>query len=236
MTATRELPTGARSILCAATELFAQEGFESVSVGAIAERAGVSKANVFHHFSSKEALILAVMREISLPHAQFAEALLAETDTCADKLRRLIAFEIIDMFENRQQMQLVLREIVDHSREEVRALAQQVFYRNFRATVALFEQGQQSGEFCRDFDPAVAAMILGGANHLFFHYSEILRGLAETKRIKTAENFASQIFRILLNGIVAPAAAEPAHSTPQAHAVRKHAVRKHAVRKHKVLP
>lgn len=215
MTSTRELANGARSILDAATELFALEGFESVSVGAIAERAGVSKANVFHHFSSKEALMLAVMREVSQSHAQFAEGLLEENDTCAGKLRRLIAFEIIDMLENKEKMCLMLREIIDHSHDRVRELAQKAFYRNFRAIIALFEQGQQSGEFRADFDPAVAAMMLGGANQLFFQCHETLKRLPETKRIKSAAFYAEQIFQILLGGIIA------AGTTPVAAKARR---------------
>jgi len=217
MTVTRELANGARSILCAATELFAQEGFESVSVGAIAERAGVSKANVFHHFLSKDALILAVMREVSQPHAQFAEDLLDEPVSSVEKIRRLIAFEIVDMFENKQKMRLVLREITDHAHDNVRELAEQAFYRNLRATVALFEQGQQRGELRRDFDPAVAALILGGANQLYFQSQQMLKRLPETKRIKSAAIYAEQIFKILLGGLVA-ADAPPATTQPR----RKH--------------
>jgi TetR/AcrR family transcriptional regulator len=216
----RDLPTGARSILRAATELFAREGFEAVSVGAIAEHAGVSKANVFHHFASKEELILAVMREVSQSHAQFAEGLLEEDGSSADKLRRLIAFEIIEMFGNRQEMRLILREIVDHARGTVRALAQKVFYRNFHATVALFEQGQARGEFRPDFDPAAAAMMLNGATHVFLQSSEGLKRMPEYKRLKNAQVYAEQIFTLLIGGVVthtAPAIAKPAprrHKAP----------------------
>lgn len=220
MTSTRELAHGARSILCAATELFAQEGFESISMGAIAERAGVSKANVFHHFTSKETLILAVMREAARPHAQFAEDLLHEDGPSTEKLRRLIAFEIVDMFENKQTMRLMLREITDRSHDHVHDLAQQVFHRNFRAIVALFEQGQQRGELRSDFDPAIAALIFGGANQVFFQCYETLRRLPETKRIKSAESYAEQVFHILLGGIVtATIAPEQVGSARRKHKV-----------------
>src|SRR3989344_8760963 len=49
-------------ILVAAEELFARQGFDAVSMNAIAEAASVSKANIFHHFESKNALYLAVVR------------------------------------------------------------------------------------------------------------------------------------------------------------------------------
>jgi len=225
----RDLTTGARSILNAATELFAQEGFESVSVGAIAERAGISKANVFHHFASKEELILAVMREISHSHAEFAEGLLAEEGSSADKLRRLITFEIVEMFGNRQEMRLILREIVDHVRGAVRDQAQKVFYRNFRATVALFEQGQASGEFRADFDPAAAAILLNGANHVFLQSNDALRRLPEYKRLKSAQVYAEQIFTLLLGGVVTHPVAAPLKASARQPTARKSALRKHKV-------
>lgn len=224
----RELPHGARSILCAATELFARDGYGAVSVGAIAERAGVSKSNVFHHFANKEELFLAVMRDISLSYAEFAETLLDEPGASADKLRRLIAFEIVEMFEDRQKMRLLLREIIDGADDNAHALAQQIFHRGFRATIALFEQGQARGELRADFDPAAATMMVGGASHLFLQSYETLRQLPETCRINTAQTYADQIFDILLGGILAPPAAKTV--------APKHAVRKHAVHKHKVAP
>ena len=53
---------GAAAILEAAIPLFAERGFEAVALSAIAERAGVCKSNIFHHFGSKELLYVAVVR------------------------------------------------------------------------------------------------------------------------------------------------------------------------------
>jgi AcrR family transcriptional regulator len=43
-------------ILVAATELFMESGYERTTVSAVAERAGVSRATVFWHFSHKDGL------------------------------------------------------------------------------------------------------------------------------------------------------------------------------------
>src|SRR6266566_4200855 len=48
-------------ILAVAESLFAEHGFEAVSMNTIAEAANVCKANVFHHFTSKRELYLAVL-------------------------------------------------------------------------------------------------------------------------------------------------------------------------------
>lgn len=50
-------------ILCAAQEVFAQQGFRSAEVRTIAERAGVGKATIYKFFPSKEALLLVIVEE-----------------------------------------------------------------------------------------------------------------------------------------------------------------------------
>src|SRR5579885_2280669 len=113
---------GAAAILHAATALFAREGYEPVSVADIAAAAGVSKANVFYHFASKEALYLAVMRQASDEHAEYAEALLAERESCAGRLRRLMSFELRTMLENETRTLLIMRECGEFERNRARLL------------------------------------------------------------------------------------------------------------------
>ncbi len=46
----------------AALELFLKRGFQAVGVDAIADAAGVTKKTLYHHFKSKDELILAALR------------------------------------------------------------------------------------------------------------------------------------------------------------------------------
>ena len=50
-----------RTIVDAARTVFAERGFRGGSLRDVGERAGVSAANVVHHFGSKEGLLLAVL-------------------------------------------------------------------------------------------------------------------------------------------------------------------------------
>lgn len=52
------------AILTAARPLFARDGFESVSVDQIADRAGVAKGAIYHHFASKEAIFTRVLEGV----------------------------------------------------------------------------------------------------------------------------------------------------------------------------
>ena len=71
MTPTRQPPKGVQTrtaILDAALALASREGVEGLSIGALADAAGMSKSGVYAHFGSREALQLAVIREY---HARF---------------------------------------------------------------------------------------------------------------------------------------------------------------------
>ncbi|WP_059008869.1 TetR/AcrR family transcriptional regulator [Streptomyces specialis] len=50
-----------RCIVDAAREVFAERGYRGGSLRDVAERAGVSAANIVHHFGSKEGLLVAVL-------------------------------------------------------------------------------------------------------------------------------------------------------------------------------
>lgn len=55
-------PASARErILSAAYDLFAQRGVRDVGIDEVVERAGVAKATLYRHFSSKDALVLAFL-------------------------------------------------------------------------------------------------------------------------------------------------------------------------------
>jgi TetR/AcrR family transcriptional regulator len=201
----------------AATELFAHEGFEAVSIAAIAARAGISKANVFHHFASKDALYVAVMRETTSKHAEFAEALLAEPCSSADKLRRLLAYDLENMCQDKQKFRLVFREIFEAQPHLARELAHSFVDRTLRAVQALIEQGQASGEFRAELDPAVVSVMLGAASLFYFQTREVLRHLPQFVHAESPQSFAICVGDLLLSGLSAPPAPRRA-SKPRAAA------------------
>src|SRR5438093_13787302 len=52
------------SIVDEATRLFAERGYEGASMGDLAERVGLRKASLFHHFPSKDVLYATVLTEL----------------------------------------------------------------------------------------------------------------------------------------------------------------------------
>src|SRR2546426_10712709 len=54
-------------ILDEATRLFAERGYEGASMADLAERVGLRKASLFHHFASKDVLYGAVLERLIKP-------------------------------------------------------------------------------------------------------------------------------------------------------------------------
>jgi AcrR family transcriptional regulator len=74
----RKDPEGRRTrILDAAARLFGRDGYRGVRTEAIAAAAGVSEGTVFHHFGSKDALLVAVAGRYG---RGFAAAMFADLD------------------------------------------------------------------------------------------------------------------------------------------------------------
>lgn len=85
---TRPKPT-VSNILAAAAELFVARNYADVTVDQIAEAANVTKGAVYHHFSSKQDVYVAMLLEdLAQKSALFCEAV-AGADTCATRLRAL---------------------------------------------------------------------------------------------------------------------------------------------------
>ena len=202
MSKSKPVTAGALSILEAATELFARDGYERVSVASIADQAGVCKANIFHHYASKEVLYLEVMRKASAEHAELAEALLKEDISCIEKLHRLTEYDIKTMIDHELRTRLILRELGEACDSSVRRLAHQVFRRNFDLVIELFQQGQRSGEFRSDFDPVAAAVAWCGAKNAFFLCREAMQDLSLFTGPGAARGFAEKVCRLLIGGIL----------------------------------
>jgi len=74
-------------LLDAAALLFAERGYEATSVHAILARVGLSKGAFYHHFDSKEELLLEVSGQLAAVQALRIEALARQPVSALEKLR-----------------------------------------------------------------------------------------------------------------------------------------------------
>lgn len=84
---------GARRLVAAATALGAARGVGALSIQAIAQEAGVSKALVLYHFTDKTALFVALFKQLSEDSTERLRAAAADGDPL-EAWRRLLHSEV----------------------------------------------------------------------------------------------------------------------------------------------
>jgi len=188
-------------ILRAAEALFSRHGYDGVSMSAIALQAGVSKANVFHHFSSKNALYLAVLRSACRDSTEHLQQLDTDTGTLAERLGEFAENQLKHMLEQGRVTRLVLRELLKDGEQQGRELAEKVFGENFARLVSILRAGQARGELRADVDPAMVATLLIGANVFFFESQEVLRHFRDVDFARAPGRYSRMLVDILLRGV-----------------------------------
>jgi len=195
-------------ILAAAESLFAEHGFDAVSMSAIGEAAGVSKANVFHHFTSKNELYLAVLRNACRAAVHHLDDLSKHEAPLTERLPQFARAHLENLLEHGQVARLMLRELLSDNPRHGQELAEKVYGEKFSRFVAILRAGQQAGELRADVDPAMVATILLGANVFFFESRDVLRHFPDVNFTHQPERYSTMLADILLHGILPP------HSVP----------------------
>lgn len=116
-------------ILAAAARLFAKEGFTGASVASLAREVGVSKAALYHHFPTKEAILAALLVGYATELAAEVEAIEAGSGDAIVRLRALIA-RLVERYEGEADVHRVQLNDLDRlepaDREAVRGAERRV--------------------------------------------------------------------------------------------------------------
>jgi TetR/AcrR family transcriptional regulator len=195
-------------ILATAEKLFAEYGFDAVSMHSIAEQAGVSKANVFHHFTSKNELYIAVLRHACRDASEHLDDLGSDDTPLAERLGKFAHAHLESLLEHSQVTRLSLRELLNDDSRQNQELAEKVYGEKFARFVAILRAGQEAGELRDDIDPAMVATVLIGANVFFFEARDVLRHLPEVKFSELPDRYSAMLADLLLQGIRPPSNSE----------------------------
>ena len=190
------------AILEAAEYLFSEQGYDAVSMSAIAKRAQTSKPNIYHHFQNKHHLYLAVLHKAAQHSAGLLDRLEEEPGTFASKLAGFASGQLGSILAHERRSQLILREALSGGSERGREVAKHVVGESFARLVEMIHQGQEKGEFRGGIDPALAAFLIVSANVFFFQSSTVLRHLPEISFTENAEEFSTAMMDIMFNGVL----------------------------------
>ncbi|MFF2811910.1 TetR/AcrR family transcriptional regulator [Streptomyces sp. NPDC058000] len=144
-------------------DLISTRGYPATSLSAIAERAGVSKAAVLYHFSSKDNLTRAALTQVL---DQFGGYVRERVERAPDPLAAVVAYVhamIGYQRDNRRQVRVITEMLLDDDGgTRLKTPGSHDTYDRWQALAALLTEGQQAGVL-REFDPRTVALAIGGA-------------------------------------------------------------------------
>lgn len=194
---------GEAAILDAAVHLFSVHGYDGVSMRRIAEAAGVSKANIYHHFASKQALYFAIMRRSADELTNLLENLAEGAGSFHQRLQAFAVAHLEHLFENGERVRLVLREAFSGDEDKTRAVVEQMVGGLVNRMIAIFEAGQRAGLLRKELDPGLCAHLLMGADLFYFQAHGLLQQIPEAGFARHPGSYSKQMIDVLLNGMLA---------------------------------
>src|SRR6201996_869047 len=86
---------GAAVIVEAGIELMSERGYNATSIRAIAKRAKMSTANLYHHFPSKQALLMQIVDDGIVRLRHDTDAALEEADGALEEIDAVIRAHVV---------------------------------------------------------------------------------------------------------------------------------------------
>jgi len=150
------------TILRTAQQLFMEHGYRAVSTRQIADRCGLTQPALYHHFSDKQDLYVAVMKE-SLSEAQAAlERIVRRNDSVQERLKRSARYLLSNTERDHAMM---MHDIQQELSTESRGVLNEAFQAGIIAPIrSLFEEGIQQGTLLDQQQSGIDATT---ATHLF---------------------------------------------------------------------
>jgi AcrR family transcriptional regulator len=152
-------------LVALAREVFATRGIDGVSLREVAERAGIRKASLLHHFESKQDLYQAVVEDTLAKMLELIGAARLDEGNFFERLDRLGALVTEYFASNPDAARLLVRELLGEGSylddPKGRRRVQDVL----ELTAAFLEAGMEAGAFGRS-DPRQLALSIAGLHLL----------------------------------------------------------------------
>ena len=178
-----------------AARLFANKGYNGVSMREISEESGVTKPTIYYYFGSKEG----IYRELfdagiskvfsSIEHVKGLD--LPAKEKLVVMTKNLFGFAV----QYPEYSKFFMTIVTPFSDNDVLEKFKKEAHKRGRVLIAVIKEGIKSGEFGAGANPELAARIIGGVwQHM------IMQQLASTKRVLT-DKLAEDTIEIIFKGL-----------------------------------
>ena len=163
--------TGTRArVLRAATEVFAEHGYQKATIAEISRLAGLSEAGIYEYFQGKEDLMLTIPNVWVIEAIEELEEHLFGIRGAFNKLRKFLYWYIRYI----EREPLIAKVVFLHLKGN-RSFLDTPVYTNvqafYRQLLSIFEEGKESGEFRHDLNVYGArSVLLGTIEHIVIRW------------------------------------------------------------------
>jgi TetR/AcrR family transcriptional regulator len=168
-----DAPSSRDKILDVAESLFARRGYSGVGLREVADRAGLGKSSLFHHFRSKTQLYSEVQTRVLERFRDRLESVLAEAHSPMRRLERAIEEMIDALAEQPTTARLLLRSLFEDDDFAGKDLPEfehtdAVLAAIIGRVAAFLEEGIAQGEFRRVSVPDTVQSLIGS---IVYHFA-----------------------------------------------------------------
>lgn len=177
----------------AATRLFAEKGFESTTVQAVVDAAGVTKGAMYHYFGSKDDLLYEIYHRVLSMQTERLERILAEDRPLPDRLYAAAVDVVLTSIANLDDTVIFFRSIhmLEPEKQALVRTERRRYHERFRAAI---EEGQRAGTFRADIPADLVVNYHFGAVH---HLGTWFRRRGRLSGQRVAEHFGTMLLASL---------------------------------------
>ncbi|WP_327706465.1 TetR/AcrR family transcriptional regulator [Streptomyces decoyicus] len=152
-----------QQLIDATIDLISTRGYPATSLSAIAERAGLSKAAVLYHFSSKDNLTRATLEQVMEQFGAYVTERVAQAAGPRDAIVAYVRAMIGYQQAHRRQVRVITEMLLDdEGGTRLKTPGSHDTGGRWQALADLLKEGRQAGAL-REFDTRTVALAIGGA-------------------------------------------------------------------------
>jgi len=189
-------PTRRDEILAVAAKVFASRGIAASTVRDIADEAGILSGSLYHHFASKDQMVVEVLLPvIEEQQARYIEAS-KQIDDPVELVRRFIHIGVDGVARSPHTARIMHNESVQFQTNEPLLVVHETRQVTRRLWVSVLKRGARAGVFRKDLDADVAVRAI------FDTVYSSARWLPPRGRSSTTK-IATQLSQLFLDGLKA---------------------------------
>lgn len=172
-------------IIAEATRLFAERGYEGASMGDLAERVGLRKASLFHHFASKDVLYATVLGQLIDGVQRAVMTASMSEGSFEDRLDALSDALTMTLGGQPYAARLLVREVMDWGpvvRQGLGRTIQDVLV----GSLEFAKAGQREGVFNPELDATQAIVSIIGVHFMPFAIGDLIERFTGTSPFQLA--------------------------------------------------